>query len=91
MKDYLHPVTQSIPPTYFTQSFPFQDSFEYTDDTAMAFSVADSLLAKDKKNDSDSIATEVDIPDLARRFTEEYFREPRRGYGGAVITVYSLE
>ena len=50
----------------------------YTDDTAMTLSVGESLLARDG----------FDGDDLVRRFVEEYRREPHRGYGGGVITVF---
>ncbi|ESO94966.1 hypothetical protein LOTGIDRAFT_117396 [Lottia gigantea] len=52
----------------------------YTDDTAMARSVAESLI--DNKG--------FNAKDMAKRFSEEYMREPRRGYGGNVITVFKL-
>ena len=48
----------------------------------MAFSVADSLLSVDWNKQ-----LAVDVPDMARRFAEEYKLEPRRGYGGTVINV----
>ncbi|CAG5116914.1 unnamed protein product [Candidula unifasciata] len=50
----------------------------YTDDTAMARSVAASLL--DKKH--------FDARDMADRFATEYFNDPDRGYGGSVVTVF---
>ncbi|GFO19159.1 poly(ADP-ribose) glycohydrolase arh3-like [Plakobranchus ocellatus] len=50
----------------------------YTDDTAMTRSVAASLLEKKT----------FDAQDMARRFSQEYFEEPNRGYGGSVITVF---
>ncbi|BFZ01698.1 hypothetical protein BsWGS_04737 [Bradybaena similaris] len=50
----------------------------YTDDTAMARSVAASLLEK----------KHFDARDMANRFSTEYFKEPDRGYGGSVVTVF---
>ena len=50
----------------------------YTDDTAMTLAVAESLLACDG----------FDGADLARRFADEYRRDPHRGYGGGVITIF---
>ncbi|XP_056004434.1 ADP-ribosylhydrolase ARH3-like [Ostrea edulis] len=53
--------------------------WEYTDDTAMARSVAKSLI--EKKG--------LDPKHMAQMFSEEYFKEPYRGYGGSIITVFS--
>ncbi|XP_062566072.1 ADP-ribosylhydrolase ARH3-like [Saccostrea cucullata] len=53
--------------------------WEYTDDTAMARSVAKSLI--EKKG--------LDPKHMAQMFSEEYFKEPFRGYGGGVITVFT--
>ncbi|NWZ86278.1 ADP-ribosylhydrolase ARH3 [Poecile atricapillus] len=50
----------------------------YTDDTAMSRSVVQSLLAKQ----------EFDEVDMAKRFAEEYKKEPNRGYGMAVVNVF---
>jgi len=52
----------------------------YTDDTAMTKSVAQCLIEKPA----------VDYVHLAKLFTEEYMREPRRGYGGNVIDTFYL-
>lgn len=51
----------------------------YTDDTAMTKSVAESLLSNKG----------FDPKDLAKRFTEEYIKEPKRGYGHNVIDVFA--
>lgn len=51
----------------------------YTDDTAMARQIAITFV-EDKHLSTSS---------LARRFTEEYFREPGRGYGAAVREVFT--
>jgi poly(ADP-ribose) glycohydrolase ARH3 len=50
----------------------------YTDDTAMARQIALSFVEERK----------LDTGSIARRFTEEYFTEPARGYGGAVRAVF---
>ncbi|XP_052772912.1 ADP-ribosylhydrolase ARH3-like [Mya arenaria] len=52
--------------------------YSFTDDTAMARSVAKSLIQHNQLN----------AKHLAQRFTEEYMREPFRGYGGSVATVF---
>ncbi|GFR66463.1 poly(ADP-ribose) glycohydrolase ARH3-like, partial [Elysia marginata] len=51
---------------------------QFTDDTAMVRSVAASLLEKKV----------FDAQDMAKRFTDEYFKEPDRGYGSNVVTVF---
>uniref|UniRef100_A0A146L887 ADP-ribosylhydrolase ARH3 n=2 Tax=Lygus hesperus TaxID=30085 RepID=A0A146L887_LYGHE len=51
---------------------------QYTDDTAMTKSVAESLVQHGAFNEKD----------LAKRFTTEYFQSPRRGYGQAVVGVF---
>ncbi|KAJ6644760.1 hypothetical protein lerEdw1_013579 [Lerista edwardsae] len=53
-------------------------SLSYSDDTAMAHSLARSLLAK----------RDFDEVDMAKRFAEEYKDDPDRGYGTAVMTVF---
>ncbi|XP_059585597.1 ADP-ribosylhydrolase ARH3 [Alligator mississippiensis] len=55
-----------------------RETLSYTDDTAMSRSVVQSLLAKQ----------EFDEVDMARRFAEEYKKEPNRGYGMGVVTVF---
>ncbi|CAH1241314.1 ADPRHL2 [Branchiostoma lanceolatum] len=50
----------------------------FTDDTAMARSVASSLIQ----------CKGFDARDMATRFAKEYKRESGRGYGGNVITVF---
>ncbi|XP_053313173.1 ADP-ribosylhydrolase ARH3 [Spea bombifrons] len=55
-----------------------RDALMYTDDTAMAKSVVQSVLANQ----------EFDAEDLAERFTKEYKNDPDRGYGMAVIHVF---
>ncbi|XP_021348627.1 poly(ADP-ribose) glycohydrolase ARH3-like isoform X2 [Mizuhopecten yessoensis] len=50
----------------------------FTDDTAMARSVAKSLIKHNGFN----------ARDMARRFSEEYFNERFRGYGGSVTVVF---
>lgn len=53
------------------------EKLEFTDDTAMARSIAASL----------AIHNAVDVKDIAQRFGKEYKKEPGRGYGGNVIKV----
>lgn len=50
----------------------------YSDDTAMTRSVVHSLLTK----------PEFDEVDMAKRFADEYTKEPKRGYGMGVIRVF---
>lgn len=57
---------------------PDQKVLHYTDDTAMARQVADSIIAMQK----------VDSKDLAERFVVEYFKERGRGYGQSVVEVF---
>ena len=57
---------------------PHEDYFEYTDDTAMARQIAKSFIEQMK----------IDSKHLAQSFTDEYFREPWRGYGGSVVEVF---
>ncbi|XP_006819557.1 ADP-ribosylhydrolase ARH3-like [Saccoglossus kowalevskii] len=51
---------------------------EFTDDTAMARSICVSLIHNKGYN----------AKHMARRFAEEYKRQPHRGYGGNVISVF---
>ena len=55
-----------------------EDYFEFTDDTAMARQIAKSFIEQKKMNPKH----------LAKSFTDEYFREPWRGYGGSVVEVF---
>ncbi|GBN11288.1 Poly(ADP-ribose) glycohydrolase ARH3 [Araneus ventricosus] len=52
--------------------------FPYTDDTSMTLSVARSLVENKK----------IDPKDLAKRFVDEYFREPNLSYGTHVVVVF---
>ncbi|KAK2187384.1 hypothetical protein NP493_167g02000 [Ridgeia piscesae] len=52
---------------------------QFTDDTAMARSVARSLV--EKKG--------LDVKDMASRFVSEFYKEPDRGYGGSIAAVFS--
>ncbi|XP_053561336.1 ADP-ribosylhydrolase ARH3 [Bombina bombina] len=54
------------------------DDLTYTDDTAMARCLVQSLLDK----------PEFNADDLAQRFTNEYLTDPDRGYGMAVVVVF---
>jgi len=63
----------------YSKAGPLEEGrYFYTDDTAMARQLADSLAKHGALNESD----------LARRFTEEFYSEPNRGYGGGVIAVF---
>ncbi|CAD1469977.1 unnamed protein product, partial [Heterotrigona itama] len=50
----------------------------FTDDSAMTHSLAKSLV--DRK--------ELDVVDVAKKFVKRYYREPDRGYGMGVATVF---
>lgn len=52
--------------------------YPYTDDTAMSKSVAESFIEQKSFN----------AVDLATRFTLEYFKQPRIGYGNTVIDIF---
>ena len=51
---------------------------QFTDDSAMTYSLAESLVK----------AKDLDVIDLAKRFVKSYYMEPNRGYGPAVVTVF---
>lgn len=51
---------------------------QFTDDSAMTLCLAESLVEK----------TGLDIVDLAKRFVKTYYKEPNRGYGPGVVTVF---
>ncbi|XP_071871330.1 ADP-ribosylhydrolase ARH3 [Bombus fervidus] len=51
---------------------------QFTDDSAMTYSLAKSLV--DQK--------ELDVVDVAKRFVKSYYQEPNRGYGMGVVTVF---
>ena len=69
---------RSVPESYLIEAVEDPPKLLYTDDTAMTFSVGESLL----------VSGGFDGDDLARRFVDEYRAEPNRGYGGGVITVF---
>lgn len=54
------------------------NKYEYTDDTAMARQIALSFIEHKK----------LEHKAIAKNFSEEYFREPWRGYGGSVVEVF---
>src|SRR4051794_2921607 len=56
---------------------PLGRRWMWTDDTAMALSIVETLEAHDG----------IDEGELARRFGERYHREPARGYGGGAHMV----
>ncbi|XP_033339094.1 ADP-ribosylhydrolase ARH3 [Megalopta genalis] len=51
---------------------------QFTDDSAMTYSLAKSLVEKKK----------LDAVDLAKRFVKRYYQEPNRGYGANIVTVF---
>ena len=51
---------------------------QYTDDTAMTKSVAQCLIDKPP----------LDTKFLAKLFVQEYFDQPKRGYGGNVVQIF---
>jgi poly(ADP-ribose) glycohydrolase ARH3 len=53
--------------------------FPFTDDTAMTKSMAQSLIELKR----------FDAKDMAKRFSVEYFKDPKRGYGGNVVDVFA--
>ena len=54
-------------------------SLRWTDATAMAMSVVETLEARGR----------IDPDDLARRFARRYVKEPGRGYGGGAHAILS--
>lgn len=50
---------------------------QFTDDSAMTMSLAESLIEK----------KDIDLVDLAKKFVKSYYQEPQRGYGSGVVTV----
>lgn len=58
---------------------PVGRQWMWTDDTAMAISIVETLAA----------CSAIDPEHLARRFAERYIREPARGYGGGAHTILS--
>lgn len=50
----------------------------YTDDTAMTFALCRSLVG----------CNAVLVQDIARSFSEEFYAQPKRGYGSGVVTVF---
>lgn len=50
---------------------------QFTDDSAMTYSLANSLVEQ----------KDLDVVDVAKRFVKSYYQEPNRGYGAGVITV----
>ena len=71
------PVT-SVQALFKEYQDPDHEKLSYTDDTAMARQVADSIVAM----------RSVDPKNLAQRFVNEYFKEPKRGYGASVAEVF---
>ncbi|XP_037673596.1 ADP-ribose glycohydrolase ARH3 isoform X2 [Choloepus didactylus] len=69
---------QSLEPDPGTPGSARTEALCYTDDTAMARALVQSLLAKEG----------FDEVDMAHRFAEEYKKDPDRGYGAGVVTVF---
>ncbi|XP_053432524.1 ADP-ribosylhydrolase ARH3 isoform X2 [Nycticebus coucang] len=69
---------QSLEPEPGTPGSARTEALYYTDDTAMARALVQSLLAKEA----------FDEVDMAHRFAQEYKKDPDRGYGAGVITVF---
>ncbi|CAL7938948.1 unnamed protein product [Xylocopa violacea] len=51
---------------------------QFTDDSAMTYSLAKSLVEQ----------KELNVVDVAKRFVKSYYQEPNRGYGMGVVTVF---
>jgi poly(ADP-ribose) glycohydrolase ARH3 len=68
----------NVSPAYLDEVVTDPPPLYYTDDTAMTFAVAESLLASGGFSGSD----------LATRFVAEYEAGPHRGYGAGVVTVF---
>lgn len=51
---------------------------QFTDDSAMTYSLAKSLVER----------KELDMVDLAKRFVKSYYQEPNRGYAMGVLAVF---
>ncbi|KAK2506739.1 hypothetical protein MC885_016212 [Smutsia gigantea] len=69
---------QSLEPDLGSPGSARTEALYYTDDTAMARALVQSLLAKEA----------FDEVDMAHRFAQEYKKDPDRGYGAGVITVF---
>lgn len=76
------PVSKIVLKNYFskllTEDGPSK-ILEYTDDTAMTLSVAKSIIENGSFNSKD----------MAERFVAEFYEQPRRGYGAAVVHVFA--
>ncbi|XP_032971066.1 ADP-ribosylhydrolase ARH3 isoform X2 [Rhinolophus ferrumequinum] len=69
---------QSLEPDPGSPGSERSEVLYYTDDTAMARALVQSLLSKEA----------YDEVDMAHRFAQEYMKEPDRGYGAGVVTVF---
>ncbi|XP_062961735.1 ADP-ribosylhydrolase ARH3 isoform X2 [Cynocephalus volans] len=69
---------QSLQPDPGSPGSARTEALYYTDDTAMARTLVQSLLAKEA----------FDEVDMAHRFAQEYKKDPDRGYGAGVVTVF---
>lgn len=72
---FVHPARDAL-----TTALAEQGELVYTDDTAMAIALAESLIARGG----------VDIADLGRRFAGHYAAEPWRGYGPGPPKIFAL-
>lgn len=66
--------------TSLNDSLEGEEKLTYTDDTAMAIGIADSLLRMGK----------IDQQDLGDTFSRNYDEEPWRGYGPGPPTIFSI-
>ncbi|XP_014215558.1 poly(ADP-ribose) glycohydrolase ARH3 isoform X2 [Copidosoma floridanum] len=57
---------------------PMYRVMQFSDDSAMTKSVAESLIEK----------KDLDLVDMAKKFVKSYYQEPHRGYGQSVVTVF---
>ncbi|CAG2100555.1 unnamed protein product [Medioppia subpectinata] len=78
-----NPISRSVLYNFVTKQLEESpktvQTFPYTDDTAMTKSICESFIQ----------LKQFDAKDMAKRFTLEYIRDPKRGYGGNVIDVFA--
>jgi poly(ADP-ribose) glycohydrolase ARH3 len=65
-------------PSRVADGLKFKKPLPYTDDSAMTLALATSIVE----------CNGFDARDVAKKFQEEYHREPWRGYGMSVTTVF---
>ena len=71
------PISSALKHFQKYQEFP-EKIYNYTDDTAMARQVAESIITM----------RSIDPNDMSQRFVKEYYNEPERGYGANVCDVF---